>query len=191
MSLVEDNFDIIKDTDHDIITYSRYGIVYVPVLEVDVAKSSFIFDDKELDEEENELINYDHNFATVEHNVPDQEIGSLLNFNDRVPTIIDNIKNDYNKLTICQKKIVDYIKENLNKQNLLFIWGAAGTGKTFLIDYLSKMLFINNKEVAKLATTSKLNLQGLAAKLIRGRTLHGFFSIYCEFDNHLRIDYFY
>ncbi|RNA33336.1 hypothetical protein BpHYR1_008781 [Brachionus plicatilis] len=34
MSLVEDNFDIIKDTDHDIITYSRYGIVYVPVCTV-------------------------------------------------------------------------------------------------------------------------------------------------------------
>ncbi|RNA02290.1 hypothetical protein BpHYR1_052601 [Brachionus plicatilis] len=34
MSLVEDNFDILKDTDHDIITYSRYGIVYVPVCTV-------------------------------------------------------------------------------------------------------------------------------------------------------------
>lgn len=134
------------------------------------ARSSYIFDDIVLDEEECENINFEHNLIIEEFVDKDQEVGSLVNFNDRVPNILGNIKKDYCSLTVCQKRVVEYIQENLNKQNLIFIWGAAGTGKTFLIDYLSRMFLINNKEVAKLATT------GLAAKLIKCRTFHSFFS---------------
>ncbi len=72
---------------------------------------------------------------------------------------------------MCQKKIYDYINLNISKQQLLFISGAGGTGKSFFIDFLDKYLSMEGLIVEKLATT------GQAAKLIKGTTIHSFFKI--------------
>ncbi len=61
--------------------------------------------------------------------------------------------------------LVDYLKTGQN----IFLTGGAGVGKTTLTRQLIASYAIQNKKVAKLAST------GIAATLIGGQTLHSFF----------------
>jgi len=67
------------------------------------------------------------------------------------------------KLSPDQKKAFDIIKTH----DFIFLTGKAGTGKSFLIDYLRE----NMPNCAVTATT------GIAAQLIKGQTVHSFLGI--------------
>ncbi|CAF0998397.1 unnamed protein product, partial [Brachionus calyciflorus] len=110
------------------------------------------------------------------------EQGSLLKLDLNLPRKIEELASAYEILTKCQKKIVDSIKNREDQQNLFFIFGAAGTGKSFLIKYINDYYILKNYDVKKLATT------GLAARSINGETVHSFFAIDTELDINLEFE---
>jgi hypothetical protein len=68
-------------------------------------------------------------------------------------------------------EVVEYIKNKIDEQILLFLSGEGGCGKTYLLNLIDNMLTMNGMTVQKLGTT------GYSANLIDGQTIHGFFSI--------------
>ena len=68
-------------------------------------------------------------------------------------------------LTVCQKKALNL----LGRQGNVFLTGAAGTGKSYLLDhYLSGK---SSEDFPVVAST------GAAAVLVGGRTFHSFFGL--------------
>ncbi len=69
------------------------------------------------------------------------------------------------KLTACQEKGLELLLES---QDNVFVTGAPGTGKSFLIsEYLKREIY----DVPVIAST------GAAAILVGGRTFHSFFGL--------------
>ncbi|CAF0942741.1 unnamed protein product [Brachionus calyciflorus] len=126
--------------------------------EINRFENRVIFDDIILDEDEN--------------GEKDGNIGLDI----EIPNSLKELKNNYEKLTNCQKEVADFVEKNCESNFLIFISGPAGTGKSFILKYLYEMLTMNGFKVAKLATT------GLTANLIKGETVHGFFQIDGNYD---------
>ncbi|CAF0948330.1 unnamed protein product [Brachionus calyciflorus] len=126
---------------------------------------AMIFDDLEVDEDD-ELGENEDQFYTKESNEADINLESLFSLRQEIPLIIQNLSNDYKRLTQCQKGVIYFIKSQGTNQFLTFIFGPAGTGKTFLLNHIYNFLLVHGFTIAKLATT------GLAAKLIKGETAH-------------------
>ncbi|CAF0707230.1 unnamed protein product, partial [Brachionus calyciflorus] len=118
-----------------------------------------ILDDLYLDDEE-VLVEGEFVQLRDEPLSDDYEIKNLLNTKNEIPIIIKNIEEKYKSLTKCQKSVADFVSQNSENQMFIFVWGPAGTGKSFLFNYLYDFFYVNCFCVAKLATT------GLAAKLI-------------------------
>ena len=93
-----------------------------------------------------------------------------------MPAIFKRLEENYLKLSICKKKAFDYLVNNKNKQNLLFITGGGGVGKSFLINHIYEYFSAIGVVCQKLATS------GQAAKLINGITVHSFFSMNYEMN---------
>jgi ATP-dependent DNA helicase PIF1 len=84
--------------------------------------------------------------------------------------IIDSI---YNTLNDCQKNALNEIDNGYN----IFITGSPGTGKSYLINSICKLLAYRNKEYGLTATT------GCAAYNIQGTTIHSLFGMNIYSDN--------
>jgi hypothetical protein len=98
---------------------------------------------------------------------------------------------DYNRLNDGQRIALDTIVETVKQRKdagdirltdgrLYFLQGAAGTGKTFLINTLRKILHSQNTPISITATT------GIAAALYEGgRTLHSLLGLGVQDNNEL------
>ena len=108
-------------------------------------------------------------------NEADQDIKKLLKIN-RLKLIHEtkDLKTRICTLTDDQKKVFDHIERNISKQKLLFITGAGGVGKSYLLHTIVQYLELSG-EIVQITATS-----GSAAKLIYGQTLHSFLSLDCE-----------
>ena len=84
---------------------------------------------------------------------------------------ITNLENKLKTLNVEQMEVVEYIKNKIDQQILLFLNGDSGCGKTYLLNLIDNMLTMNGMTVQKLGTT------GYSANLIDGQNVHGFFSI--------------
>lgn len=73
-----------------------------------------------------------------------------------------------------QKKIFMQVVRDLKLDSTVFVSGAAGTGKSFLLRMLERYYRIHGYYVCKLAPT------GVAAFNINGQTIHRFFGIHDE-----------
>ena len=78
---------------------------------------------------------------------------------------------DLNEMQRFAYRLVEYFNKTGNIQLLLLLIGEGGTGKTFTIYGLSKLIGIKLK---RCAPTAK------AAFLIKGQTLHSLFRIHCS-----------
>jgi len=99
---------------------------------------------------------------------------AYMRINSKLISDISDLDNELKTLHDEQTEVINYIKQNLDNQMLIFLSGEGGCGKTYLLDIIHNMMTLNGLTVRKLATT------GYAATLIDGQTVHGFFSI-----NHL------
>jgi len=105
----------------------------------------------------------------ITHNMDTVEEFSKMNLKDP-QTIIDSI---YNTLNDCQKNALNEIDNNQN----IFITGSPGTGKSYLINSICRLLTYRNKEYGLTATT------GCAAYNIQGTTIHSLFGMNIYSDN--------
>jgi phage/plasmid-associated DNA primase len=64
-------------------------------------------------------------------------------------------------------EVVEYIKNKIDEQILLFLSGEGDCGKTYLLNLIDNMLTMNGMTVQKLGTT------GYSANLIDGQTMAG------------------
>ena len=96
------------------------------------------------------------------------------NIEDDIENKIPNV--DYTELNEMQLFVYNLIKHfTRNKDQLLMIVnGAGGTGKSFTIFAISKLL---KKQLKRSAPTAK------AAFLIKGETIHSQFRIHCTSKN--------
>ena len=94
----------------------------------------------------------------------DQEVQEA---NHRLETIA-------NQLNCDQRTVFNHVSQTLDIGSLLtvFVSGKAGTGKSFLIDAITALLTSRNVSFITCAST------GIAASLIRGRTVHSAFGIF-------------
>ena len=78
------------------------------------------------------------------------------------------------QLNCDQRTVFNHVSQTLDLGSLLtvFVSGKAGTGKSFLIDALTALLTSRNLSYITCAST------GIAASLIRGRTVHSAFGIF-------------
>ena len=78
------------------------------------------------------------------------------------------------QLNCDQRTVFDHVSQTLDLGSLLtvFVSGKAGTGKSFLIDAITALLTSKNVSYITCAST------GIAASLIRGRTVHSAFGIF-------------
>lgn len=79
-----------------------------------------------------------------------------------------------------QRKIFMQVVQDLKLDSTVFVSGAAGTGKSYLLRMLERYYRIHGYHVCKLAPT------GVAAYNINGQTIHRFFGIHD--DRNLMID---
>ncbi|CAF1097582.1 unnamed protein product [Brachionus calyciflorus] len=135
--------------------------------------------DNEIDDDENSQPDTNYDFLSHSKNYTEQQFKLIERnwINDQNKLQLDDsddlndIKNvnerDLNQDQKLVYKIVeDY--ENKNKQLLLIVNGTAGTGKSFTINAISKLLKFKLKRCA---------LTAKAAFLIKGLTLHSLFEI--------------
>ena len=102
----------------------------------------------------------------------------LNNVGDDIENKIPNIDHtNLNEMQLFVYKIINYFVEN-NDQLLMIVNGAGGTGKSFLIFAITKLL---RKQLKRSAPTAK------AAFLIKGETLHSQFRIHFSSKNEVLI----
>ena len=73
---------------------------------------------------------------------------------------------------LANNKITEAITRNNGNDSRFFIYGKAGTGKTFLINLITQFCIAKSYSYITTAST------GIAASLINGRTFHSAFSIW-------------
>jgi ATP-dependent exoDNAse (exonuclease V) alpha subunit len=105
----------------------------------------------------------------ITHNMNEVKEFSDKNLKDP-QIIIDSI---YGSLNDCQKNALTEIDNGAN----IFITGSPGTGKSYLITSICKLLAYRNKEYGLTATT------GCAAYNIQGTTIHSLFGMNIYSDN--------
>ncbi len=73
-----------------------------------------------------------------------------------------------------QLEVYDYVKKHLEDKKLfnIVVVGPGGTGKSFLLNEITKLLETKNHSYQKCAPT------GVAAQLIGGKTVHGLFKLH-------------
>jgi len=82
-------------------------------------------------------------------------------------------------MTPSQTAAYTNIKSDLtdNKQVLCFVTGEGGTGKSFLIEAISKLALFNKKNIAVCATSAS------AAGKVKGSTVHSLFQMNPNLDS--------
>ncbi len=98
------------------------------------------------------------------------KLANSINNNNPENSIPNVNEQDLNEMQAFAYKLVQYFIKN-KEQLLLIINGEGGTGKTFLIFALSKLI---GNQLKRCAPTAK------AAFLIKGHTLHSLFRIHCS-----------
>lgn len=90
--------------------------------------------------------------------------------------MVSNKINTNYELSDEQQHVIDHIKKKINNQDKKsfksIVLGAAGTGKSFLIEYMTKIITDNNKICLVCAH------QGIAATNINGVTIYKLFSFF-------------
>ena len=81
------------------------------------------------------------------------------------------------QLNSQQKKTLELVKENKN----VFITGSAGTGKSFIVKYITNYFNLNYKKYALTALT------GCAATLINAQTIHSYLCLGIGNDSAVKI----
>ncbi len=82
-----------------------------------------------------------------------------------------NLEDRMKSLTVCQRKVLDFVEKHCSEQLLLFISGGGGVGKSFLLQTLV-LFFESGANIVEVLATS-----GNAAKLVNGETIHSFFKV--------------
>lgn len=75
------------------------------------------------------------------------------------------------EITDEYKRAINFLEKKSFSDNVLFLSGKPGVGKTVFINYLSKKMRGEGKNVVKLGPT------GTAAINVNGQTIHSFFSV--------------
>ena len=90
----------------------------------------------------------------------------------------NDLKTRVSQLTDSQTKVYNHISMNQSSQILAFVTGPGGTGKSFLLHTIKLLLEFSANMVEVLATS------GNAAQLIGGQTVHSFFKLTPDLENH-------
>ncbi|CAF0948675.1 unnamed protein product, partial [Brachionus calyciflorus] len=117
-----------KQSSNDTINYEEFRRHFLNKnYETQKPYEAMIFDDLEVDEDDEVGENQDQ-FYTKESNEADKNLESLFSLRQEIPLIIQNLANDYKRLTQCQKGVIDFIEsQGQINQFLTFIFGPAGT----------------------------------------------------------------
>lgn len=105
------------------------------------------------------------------------ESGNIRSSNSNNMTMQERLESMLGTMTTSQKYIYDFITDDLrSSSNLYIIYGAAGTGKSFVLNALKLYLTLQQLQPVVLAPT------GVAAHSVGGQTIHRFFGLTLNID---------
>ena len=98
----------------------------------DLPLSTNAFDDLIVDEDLNEYGSKNNQYFYEPTTENENDVKNLLGYDYMTLDFITNVEERYKTLIVCQKKVADYIKHNMESQFLIFVSGPGGTGKSLI-----------------------------------------------------------